>query len=79
MKLLKRILAIVAAVIILGAMLAVCVLLFNAKNYSDTVLRGLISCLVAIPLVAYGYMILLRYSKNLSNNLQKTADDENEL
>ena len=76
MKSLKRILSLVAVIALLGSIIAVCILLLNSRNFSDTVLRGLISCLIAIPLVAYGYMILLRYSKNLSKNLQKMSDED---
>ena len=54
------------------------ILLLNSGKYSDTILRGLISCLIAIPLVAYGYMLLCRYTKNLSDKLQKAVDEENE-
>jgi ABC-type molybdate transport system permease subunit len=76
MKSLKRILSLAAVVVLLGSIIAICVLLLNSRNYSDNIIRGLISCLIAIPLVAYGYMLILRYSKNLSNNLQKMTDED---
>ncbi len=78
MKSLKRILSLLAVVVLLGSIIAICVLLLNSSNYSDNIIRGLISCLIAIPLVAYGYMLILRYSKNLSNNLQKMANEESD-
>ena len=78
MKSLKRTLALIAAIALLGSIIVICALLLNSGKYSDTVVRGLISCLIAIPLVAYGYSLLLRYAKRLGDNLQKAADDDNE-
>ena len=78
MKTLKRVLAIVAALALLGSILAICLLLLNAGKYSDEILRGLISCLIAIPLIAYGYLILLRYAKRLSASLNSMSDEDNE-
>ncbi|MBE5934949.1 MAG: hypothetical protein E7262_04070 [Lachnospiraceae bacterium] len=76
MKSIKRVLALVAAIALLGIILVICVLLFSAKSYSDNILRGLISCLIAIPLVAYGYLLLCRYTKNLSKSLNEAIEDE---
>lgn len=76
MKIFKRILAIIGIIVLLGSILAICLMLFNANRFSDTIVRGLVSCLVAIPLVSYGYLILCKYAKNLSNNLRKAEDDD---
>ena len=76
MKNTKKVLAILGVVVLLGAILAICALLVGSKNFSDTTVRGLISCLVALPIIAYGYSILLRYSVRLKKSIQSDLDSD---
>lgn len=76
MKNTKKVLAILGVVILLGSILAICALLVGSKNFSDTTVRGLVSCLVALPIVAYGYSILYRYSVRLKKSIQSDIEDD---
>lgn len=78
MKNVKKVLAILGVILLLGSILAICALLIGSKNFSDTTFRGLISCLVALPIVAYGYSILYRYSVRLKKSIQSDIDTDNE-
>ena len=73
-KSLKRILALFAVVLILGIISAICIMLFNAKHFSNTTVRGLISSLIAFPIVAYGYVILYRFATRYKP--QRDAEDD---
>ena len=75
MQKLKRILALIGAIILLVTMLGISFMLFNAKHLSNDVFMGLLTCLIVIPIVAYGYSILLR----LGNNIKKSLPKEDEL
>ncbi len=78
MKKTKRVLAILGVVLLLGSVLAICALLVGSKNFSDSTVRGLVSCLVALPIVAYGYTILYRYSTRLKKSIQYDIDEDNQ-
>ena len=75
MQKLKRILALVGAILLLATMLGISLLLFNAKHLSNDVFMGLLSCLIVIPIVAYGYSLLLKWG----SSFKKSLPDENEL
>lgn len=70
MKNLKRFLAIFALIILAGGILTICVMLFNSKNFSDATFKGLVSCLIALPIVAYGYSLLVKYAAKYRNKVQ---------
>lgn len=73
MKNLKRILAIISIVLLLGGIITICIILLNSKNLSDATVRGLISCLIALPIIAYGYSILVRYASKYKNMIQEDS------
>jgi hypothetical protein len=76
MKNTKRVLAILGVILLLGSVLAICALLVGSKNFSDNTVRGLVSCLVALPIVAYGYSILYRYSTRLKKSIQSDINED---
>ena len=78
MQRLKRLLALLGAIVLLGVMLTVSIMLFNSKNLSNDVFRGLLVCLIAFPIVAYGYMLLLKWGSSIKASMvdiEETEDD----
>ena len=75
MKNLKRILAIISIVLLLGGIITICIILLNSKNLSDATVRGLISCLIALPIIAYGYSILVKYASKYRHMIQDDIND----
>ena len=76
MKNLKRLLAIISLIILLGGIITICIILFNSKNLSDGAVRGLVSCLIALPIIAYGYSILVKYASKYKHMIQDDINDD---
>lgn len=71
MNTLKRILAILSIILLLGGIITICIMLFNSKNFSEETFKGLISCLIALPIIAYGYSLLIKYAARYKNKVQE--------
>ena len=76
MKNLKRIFAIISVIILLGGIITICIILFNSKNLSDGAVRGLVSCLIALPIIAYGYSLLVKYASKYKHTIQDNSNED---
>lgn len=73
----KRVLALLGVIILASAMLTVTIMLFFSKHFSDEVFRGLLTCLIALPIVAFGYSILLKWGTSFKNSLPSEDELDN--
>lgn len=75
MKNIKRIVAIICIVILVGLYLAAFVLSIVDTSASMNLFKGCIACTIFVPLVAYCYICLHKYAMNRSG--RKNYYDDN--
>lgn len=74
MKKLKRILALLGAVLLAGMYLAVLVLGLTASPHTQNLLMAAIACTILLPCLLYGMILIARILDNRNSKDQKTDE-----
>ncbi len=74
MKKLKRILALLGAVLLAGMYLAVLVLGLTASPHTQNLLMAAIACTILLPCLLYGMILIARILDNRNSKDQKTNE-----
>ena len=74
MKKMKRILALLGAVLLAGMYLAVLVLGLTASPHTQNLLMAAIACTILLPCLLYGMILIARILDNRNSKDQKTNE-----